>query len=326
MALVALPAPSHAGSDQDDVEAPSAAGSVFDYPQAKLGAFVALDEHNGTKERAAHLGFERKWKRQEAFLRSYVNWDEPKFFTSAQRKLAADGRTIVLSWSSYEHRGGVRWEDIADGQYDAMIDERAAEIIDFGHPIAFNFQHEPDNQVDRPEGLRAGTPRDYCNAYKHVIGRFRAAGVQNATYGVILMAWSARSGNASKYVCGGKTVEYLGVDGFNWYGCEFPDGPWRMPDDIFGPWLDWASDYDLPVIIAEWGTGEDSAVPGRKAEWITAMGQLVKDHPQVKASLIFNAAFTPACPRYSDTSRSSQRAFVRMGADPYFNPEEQAAQ
>jgi hypothetical protein len=301
------------------------ADNIFDYPRSRLGAFVALDEHNGFKERKAHLGFERKWKRPSDFIREFVEWDEPTLFTKAQRRLAADGREIILSWNSYEHSGGVRWEDVVSGAHDELIDARAEEIIDFGHPIAFTFQHEPDNQIDQPDRRRAGTPEDFCNAYRYVLDRFDAAGVTNATYGIILMAWTPARGHGDRYFCGEDYVEFLGVDGFNWFGCQHPVGPWRMPRQIFTDWYEWAStSYDLPLVIAEWGTGEDPDDRGRKADWITEFGEMVKDWPEVKAALIFNSGRNPGCERYSDTSRSSQRAFIKLGADPYFAPAERA--
>jgi hypothetical protein len=239
-------------------------------------------------------------------------------FTPAEATLADEGRTMLLSWSPYGHGGGVRWSEIAAGRYDAEIDARAAEMIAFGHPVVFTLQHEPDNQVDLPEGDRAGTPTEFCNAYRRVVDRFRAAGVTNATYGVILMAWTALTGDPEEFYCGDDYIDYLGVDGYNWYGCVQPDGPWRMPVEIFGDWYEWARTHDKPLVIAEWGTGEDPRLKGRKAHWIRSLRVMVKGWPEIKAALIFNAATNPNCPRYSDTSRSSQRAFVRMGADRYF--------
>jgi len=292
--------------------------AIFDYPNAKLGAFVALDEHNGLHERRAHLRFERKWKRQSDFIREFVDWNEPKLFTHAEKRLARGGRTVVVSWSSYTHKGGVRWEDVASGTYDTLIDQRAQEITDFGHPVAFTFQHEPDNQIDREGQPRAGTPAQYCDAYRHVIDRFRADGVKNATYGEILMAFTADRGLADDYYCGANYVEYLGVDGFNWFGCQHPTGPWTMPSDIFKEFYAWGSTFDVPLIVSEWGTGEDLSTPGRKADWIAAFQAMMKTMPKMKAALIFNSGNNPGCARYSDTSKSSQKAFVQMGKDPYF--------
>jgi hypothetical protein len=311
-----VPGPSQASTPAG--EASASGPPIFDYPDARLGAFVALDEHNGFKELAAHRKFEKKWKRKSDFIREFVEWDEPTLITRAEKKLAAGGRTLVLSWSSYEHKGGIRWEEVASGKYDALIDQRAQEVKAFKRPMAFSFQHEPDNQIDREGEPRAGTPAQYCDAYRHVIDRFRAAGVTNATYGVILMAYTADRGRGDQYYCGDDYVEFLGVDGFNWYLCQHPTGPWRMPNDIFKEFYEWGSTYDLPLIISEWGTGEDPAVPGRKAEWITALRTTLKTMPGIKAAMIYNSGTNPGCERYSDTSKSSQRAFIKMGADPYF--------
>src|SRR4051812_44578636 len=80
-----VPTSSQASATIDQAAAPAPA--IFDYPNARLGAFVALDEHNGFKERKAHQKFEKKWHRKSDFIREFVEWDEPKLFTKAEKQL-----------------------------------------------------------------------------------------------------------------------------------------------------------------------------------------------------------------------------------------------
>jgi hypothetical protein len=302
---------------------PAAASTVdglFDHPGAKQGAYLSMDAHNGTDELSAYRRFETRWGRRAEMVRVFTSWNQPALFTPAQKTMAAEGRTLVLSWNSWDRGTGIRWSEVASGAHDAMIDARAQEVKDFGHPLLFTFQHEPENWTDTLTKQRAGTSADFCRAYRRVVERFRAAQVTNASYGEIMMAWTALRGKAEYYYCGDDVVDWLAADGYNWYGCSTPSGPWRMPQTVFDPWYTWASGHDKPLIIAEWGTGEDIEVPARKGEWIDALNTMLRNRPAIKGAIIFNSGRNKSCPRYSDTSPSSQAAFVAMGADPYFAP------
>ena len=302
---------------------PAAASTVdglFDHPGAKQGAYLSMDTHNGTDELSAYRRFETRWGRRAEMVRVFTTWNQPSLFTPAQKAMAAEGRTLVVSWNSWDRGTGIRWSEVASGAHDAMIDARAKEVKELGQPILFTFQHEPENWTDTLTAQRAGTSEDFCRAYRHVVQRFRAAQVTNASYGEIMMAWTAARGKAEYYYCGDDVVDWLAADGYNWYGCSSPSGPWRMPEAVFDPWYTWASGHHKPLVIAEWGTGEDVEVPGRKGAWIDALSTMLKNRPAIKGAIIFNSGRNKNCPRYSDTSPSSQAAFVAMGADPYFAP------
>lgn len=295
----------------------SAAAPDLSWPGAKQGSFLSLDAHNGTDELRAQRDFEASWGRRSDLVRVFTGWTQPSLFTPAERTLAAEGRTLVLSWNSWNSGTGVPWAQVANGSQDALIDARAAEVKAFGKPLLFTFQHEPEHWTSNP-ATKAGTPAEYCSAYRHVVDRFRSAGVTNASYGQILMAWSSTRSNAEQYYCGDADVDWLAADGYNWYGCVKPDGPWRMPAEVFNAWYAFGTRHGKPMVITEWGTGEDPAVPGRKAAWIDALNTYVKARPTIKGVMIYSTAKNKNCPRYADTSPSSLAAFQRMGADPYY--------
>lgn len=298
------------------VPAPASAGApdLFDRAGAQQGSYLSLDAHNGTDELQAQRDFETAWGRRSDLVRVFDGWDVPALFTPAQQTLAREGRTLVVSWNSWDRGTGVPWSQVAAGVYDRLVDQRAEEVKQLGTPLLFTFQHEPEHWA----GTAAGSAGDFCRAYRHVVQRFRALGVTNASYGEVLMAWSAARGQAEQYWCGDDVVQWLGADGYDWYGCVSPDGPWRTPSEVFDPWYRWGTSHGTPLVITEWGTGEDAAVPGRKAAWIGQLDDMVRARPAIKGVMIYSTAKNRNCPRYSDTSPSSQQAFVAMGADPYY--------
>ncbi len=58
---------------------------------------------------------------------------------------------------------------------------------------------------------------------------------------------------------------------------------------------------------------------GRKAKWISDLSVMAKTWSNLVEINIYHSARNRHCPRYSDTSPSSQAAFNVMGADPHFN-------
>jgi hypothetical protein len=74
------------------------------------------------------------------------------------------------------------------------------------------------------------------------------------------------------------------------------------------------------MMVAEWGTGEDPDVPGRKAQWFLDSLPQFQAMPYIKAIAYYDQTKSELCPRWLDTSQSSLDAFTAIGADPYFNP------
>ena len=175
--------------------APAAADlpGVLTRPGATQGAFVSLDAHNGLDELRAYRDFEQRWGRRADLVRVFADWAQPELFSPAQKTLAREGRTLLVSWGSWAKGTGTPWRQVASGAHDALIDRRAAQVKALGRPVLFTFQHEPENWVTDP-ARAAGTPAEYCGAYRRVVQRFRAAGVTNASHGIVMMAWSSTRG------------------------------------------------------------------------------------------------------------------------------------
>jgi plastocyanin len=285
---------------------------------ALFGAFVKLDRHNGLERRQAWEDFEDLVGRDLVVDRQYPNWEEP--WPTADDVWSRDqGRTLYISWNASRGGGGpcAYWRDIAAGLHDAEIDAQAAKVIDFVAPMFFTFHHEPT--TGPPGGDSCGTPEEFIAAWQHVRARFIAAGVTNVTYAWTMTAWSFLQGSAEMWYPGNDHVDVIAADGYNWFNCRFHPGPWREPQEVFQEFYDFGIAKGKPMAIAEYGTGEDPDVPGKKAQWFANFADTMKQWPEIKAVLYFNVG-NGSCDRYIDTSESSLDSFQANGADPYFNP------
>jgi plastocyanin len=285
-----------------------------------FGAFIRPDDHTGNNRRDALTNFEALVGRPMAMERVYKLWDDP--FPDADDLWSRDtGHTLYMSWNASPRsgQGCVKWADIAAGLLDTEVDAMADAIISFGAPIIFSFHHEP---TTKPEfGGDCGTGADYIAAWRHIHDRFVADGVTNVTYAWTMTAQSYDKGRGDEFYPGNDVIDVIAADGYNWYSCEFHQGPWREMDDIFQSFHNYGASKGKPMFIAEYGSGEDDAVVGRKAQWFANGSALLKTWPDIKGVSYFNVGTGGACDRYADSSPSSLSAFSAMGHDTYLNPE-----
>ena len=281
---------------------------------AYFGAFVAVNaDHTGPTEQLAQEGFEAMVGRKMAVDKEGYPWDEgwPTNYASWSRDR---GRIMTFGWNAQLYDGSViKWADVADGRYDADIDAKAVAIKAFEAPAFFVFNHEPENQVGQ-----AGTEQDFIDAYRHVHDRFVADGVANLSYALVLMAYTFRIGQADLYYPGGKYVDVIGADGYNYYQCPGHTDDWTSFGDIFSAFHDYGVSHHKSLFVSEWGSEEDPAKPGRKGQWISDAAATLKTWPEVKVVAYYDNEGD--CEWWVDSSQSSLNAFKNMGADPYFTP------
>ena len=71
-------------------------------------------------------------------------------------------------------------------------------------------------------------------------------------------------------------------------------------------------------MVAEWCSLEDSAFPGRKAQWLTDAATSLKTMRAIKMVCYFDSPLV--FPWGVDPSRSSLRTFAAMGRTPIYGP------
>jgi hypothetical protein len=256
-----------------------------------------------------------------ALDRQYYSWDDP-FPTPGDVWSARLGRSLVISWKTSLRDGSVvLWKDIAAGEYDEIIDRRARRLAVLPGTVYFVFDHEP--RV-RHRGPMPGSAKYFASAWRHVHDRFRMAGARNVVFVLTWAASAYRNGSVSRYWPGSKYVDALAADGFNWYGCnsrKHAKGKWTSFREIFEGFYEYGLSRGKPMMILEWGTGEDHLRPMRKAEWISDAAETLKTWPEIFGVSYFHSGRNRSCQRWVNTSPQSLDAFRSMGADEYFNPE-----
>ena len=305
---------------------PAARGGAVPVPSsgAYLGAYT---NSKGVGRRAALTRLEQQVGRPFDIDHAYYKWNDT-FPTDDDAWTAAQGRIPLLNWSSLTtDKQPVLWADIASGKEDAVIDARAADVAKFGKPLFLAFQHEPGRLVGKGPG-KAGTAEDYVAAWRHIVTRFRAKGADNATFVWILTTYSYDRGAANgkagpdRMYPGDDVIDWIGVDGYNFYNCPAYRSRWRSFNQIFESFYRWAAPHHKPLMVAEWGAQEDPAQPGRKGEWFKQSAQELRQMPLIKAVVYFNSA--PACPNWIDSTPAALAGFRSIAKDPYLNTRHRA--
>lgn len=166
-------------------------------------------------------------------------------------------------------------QDILDGDWDAYISQRGAELAALGTPVMVRWGHEFNGDwYPWATGLNGKDPQTYVRAYQRVHDLVTAAGATNVQW-----IWSYNNDSvpgepwnqpAAGYP-GDDYVDWVGLDGYNWgFGPSWdPTGNhWRSFDSVIGEAYRTAMQIapDKPVMIAEIGSTEDG---GDKAEWLS---------------------------------------------------------
>jgi plastocyanin len=297
----------------------SAGPNILPVDGALYGAYVEPDFHNGLDRRTADAFFEGIVGRPMAIERVYYTWDQ--VWPNADDYWSRDqGRTLYLSWNGATGDGSeiCDWRGIGNGLYDARIHEQAANAIAFAAPMIFSFNHEPTNAP--PWHRSCGTGADYIAATRHIHDVFVADGVTNLLYAYTSTALSFDHGRGDEFYAGNDVIDIIAVDGYNWFNCSFHNGPWREFSEIFDSFYAYGLSKGTPMVIAEYGTGEDTADPNRKAQWFTNAIAQAKAWPEIKGLSYFDVGVGGSCDRYVDTSPQSLAAFQGLALDPYTNP------
>jgi plastocyanin len=283
---------------------------------ALFGAYISVDcVWTGCTRQEAQINVEDQAMRQMALDRQFYLWDE-NWPTTDDVWSAQAGRTLILSWDPLHGNGTpLQWSDISAGVFDSAIDAQAEKIKAFPYPFYFVFHHEPANAP--PAGGSFGTPDQFIAAWRHVHDRFVADGVTNVSYMLVLFASTYKNGKGDLYYPGDRYTDILSADGYNWYQCG---GPWESFQSVFAPYYSFGLAHRKPMIVAEWGTGEDPADPNRKAQWFTDALATAKSWPELKGIAYYDSGRNPLCLRWINTSPESQTAFQDIGANPWFNP------
>jgi len=248
--------------------------------------------------------------------RVYRLWDDAEPDTVLRTDVQR-GRTPILSIKpKYGSGRQVSWASIARGDQDATIANQADGLKTLTAPVYLSFHHE----ADLAGNASYGTAAEYVAAWRHYRQVFAARGARNVAFTwIVTTSTFSKPGVTDSFYPGDDVVDWIALDAFNWFGCLPGQATsWRSLAQITAPFAAWAGRHDKPLMLAEWGSVEDPAQPGRKAGWIRDALALAKSWPQLKAMSYLDAHGT--CPWWIDSTGSAADAFIGVGADSYTHP------
>jgi beta-mannanase len=271
---------------------------------AWLGAWVKpADSFSKAASQKAVLQLESKINRRLAIDHTYVPWGRQLGWRPAWD--ISMGRIPLITIGA---EGDT--DEVATGRHDVYLRTLSEAVRKLGRPVFMRYGHRMDASDNR-EWVHS--PSSFIAAWRHVHDVFADLPVS--------WAWTPTAdafggGQADQWYPGDQYVDWIGADGFNGYGCGVTTA-WRELADIFGDFYAWGKGRDKPLMIAETGSTEDPADPGRKGRWFdNATRTLATRMPNVEAVVYFHAA--KRCEWRADSSPESLAGFRRMANDPHF--------
>jgi hypothetical protein len=172
---------------------------------------------------------------------------------------------------------------IAEGKFDAYIDEWALNASKFRHPLFLRFGHEMNDPYRYPWGPQNNAPEDFIKAWQHVVNRFDSLGAQN-----VMWIWSPHPAYTYEYYYPGQQyVDWIGITALN-YGTVAPWSQWWSFDDIISKSYNDFSKHNHPIMLTEFGS---LGVGGDRAAWYyNALDSIPVKYPLVHSVVFFHAS------------------------------------
>lgn len=248
--------------------------------------------------------------------RQYENWDGTWPNRSYDADVAA-GRIPFTVWNAQTRSGNaVLWSSIAAGRHDSLIRTRAQAVKAWGKTMYLGFHNEPERRTAN------GTAPQYVAAFRRIHNVFKNVGVTNVRWvagPLMSFTFSGYNGGADAWYPGDSYVNFVGVNGYNWYPGK--PKPWRSFREIFQKPYAFAVAHNKPLTIYEYGVMEDTATPDpqRKAQWFRDALATANDWPRLHAACYFHTGPpNKPYPWWIDSTSQSLQAFRELANAPVF--------
>jgi hypothetical protein len=303
-----------------------ARGVVAVVPNPPIAIGADLKAKSGQTPQQAIMAFEAETGRKLAFTRDFLQWDSP-FPTAYETWLGQRGTMPIISTKSHRASGTVMWSDLAAanpgstlyGQIKAWADKIKA----FGYPVYYTFNHEPEAAASSTMGTQAS----YIAAWRNIYNVFHAEGATNAKFMWIMTAYAFQVSStdrryAWKWYPGDAYVDAIGADAYTEYNCRNSGGQWHSLAYQTADLVRFGTEHPTKSLwLAEWGVVEDTARPGRKAQFIADARALFQTaaYQQFRGISYFNQTRpgTP-CDWHIETSASAKAAYIALAQDPFY--------
>jgi endoglucanase len=235
------------------------------------------------------------------------DWPFTKRYADIAEK---NGSILLVTWMA----NGYTAADIVAGKADSYIRSYATGMKADGRTVWLRPLHEANGNwydwgIGKPNA--GNTEEGLVEAWRHIVGIFRAVGVRNAKW-----VWTATNevASGSSFLCtypGDNYVDYISIDGYNW-GSSQSWSSWKSFEDTFASSYAALAAIDKPLFIAEVGT---SSHGGDKAAWIDDMARAIPEKfPRLFAIVWFNQSKDWESDWAIDSAPGSLAAWKRLVA------------
>lgn len=222
--------------------APSAA-PAHARPPSKPASYLGVYEP-GVPASYAHVrAFGKAIGRQPNLALYFSGWGE-RFMTSFAGKARAHGAMPMIDMNPY----GVSMRSIAAGRSDGYLRSYARAVRSYGHPVVISFAHEMNGNW-YPWGWTRASPKEWINAWRHVVTLFRQSGADNVVWLWSVNGVTTGEGPIHDWWPGRSYVTWVGMDGYY-------TQPTQDFTGLFGPTIAALRKIThKPLLIAETGVG-----------------------------------------------------------------------
>ncbi len=246
---------------------------------------------------AATKALQRSIQRRVEIVSWYQDWsvDGHHFrwnVRKAVRAIRRSHRTPMLTWEPYR-AGSLEmnpYDAINSGAWDRYIRWWARKVGRLNKPVYVRLAHEMNGTWYSWGGpLGTNNAKKFRRMWRRVVNISRSAGGHN-----IRWVWcpltedvpNVRSNKFERYYPGGRYVDVLSLDGYNW-GASTPEyGGWRSFRKIFAkPYKRMKRLGPQPIWIAEVGSASDG---GNKSRWVRRMWRVASRWDRLRAIVWFN--------------------------------------
>lgn len=238
-----------------------------------------------------------------------ANWADFGTTFTTMRSLFVDACTEngTINEVSLQPKG-LTTADINNGSQDAYLIQLATDIKAWDREIWLRPLHEWNGDwYSWSVGMNGNTNESYVAALRRIVDIFRSVDATKVKF-----EWNVNLTNHGENTFmgaypGDDYVDFVGADVYNW-GTAQSWSTWKSFDEAAWPAYSAISTRGKPVIISEWGCGEQG---GDKAQWITDAFNIVRfsgKYDLVVAMIWFDVGgYTPDF--QIDTSESARQAY-----------------
>jgi hypothetical protein len=244
--------------------------------------------------------------------------------------------------------------DIVAGKLDAAIHAAGEAFKAFPRDFFMRYCWEMDGSR-ASKRVPVGKPADFIAAWRYIYNMLKDDGVTN-----VVWVWTANANGykindpftgdkppSPQYYPGDDYVDWVSSDGYNWHGAPtHPGDDYRDFLEIYDEFMLWARTADpatgkgassKPIMIAEYGSQEQSDGGAWKATWLRKAHDSVKPRPanlgpndckwcgaysDIQAMVYFDVAGNSADEEGGwtvHTSAPALAAYKEAALDPWFN-------